>query len=541
MEAAGWTVVAAIDHDERALETHSANFRGLALNVDMFDSTAVEGLIEKLKPSGIDLVAGGPPCQPFSRAGMAKIRSLVRENRRAEHDDRKDLWRAFLRVVTALKPRAVLMENVPDMAIGDDISVVRQIADRLERAGYLVDYRLLDAWRFGVPQHRKRLFLQARSDGIWPQWPDEGDTKVTVRHAIEDLPRLEGGTGALALTYEPSSVSSFVQRLRDGAPVGVIHDHVTRRVRPDDLEAFKLMTSDTLYSDLPEHLRRYRADIFDDKYKRLDWDEQSRTITAHIAKDGYWYIHPEEHRTLTVREAARIQTFADRFRFSGFRSDAFRQIGNAVPPLLGKAVAQRLASTATSTESTNALASLRERITDWAINHRNTRWWLFPGPKMTPLAALVAAHLEPHLLSPERAEKLMRPFAGATSLERSAVEAINSGGLTSSREHRLAMLVGGLGGRCTLKRIDQTADRVLSGAGWRRFEMLNGEDVLIVGDRVTKSVAKLTGSERQGGLNTDVKLELSRLVGTGPNAALRMAAILAMGEDDADLLRAAAT
>src|SRR5690606_38513841 len=108
-----------------------------------------------LRPLGIDLVAGGPLCQPFSRAGRAKIRSLVKDGMRDAVDARKELWRSFIDVVLALKPRAVLMENVPDMAIGDDLIVIREIASILEGAGYIVDYRLLDAWRHGVPQHRK--------------------------------------------------------------------------------------------------------------------------------------------------------------------------------------------------------------------------------------------------------------------------------------------------------------------------------------------------------------------------------------------------
>jgi DNA (cytosine-5)-methyltransferase 1 len=107
-------------------------------------------------------------------------------------------------------------------------------------------------------------------------------------------------------------------------------------VRDDDALAFERMDSTTRYSELPENLRRYRADIFDDKYKRLEENGLSRTITAHIAKDGYWYIHPRQGRTLTVREAARLQTFPDWFRFAGPPSAAFRQIGNAVPPALGE-------------------------------------------------------------------------------------------------------------------------------------------------------------------------------------------------------------
>ena len=115
-----------------------------------------------------------------------------------------------------------------------------------------------------------------------------------------------------------------------------VHDHITRDIRPDDAEAFALLGEGQTYVDLPMHLRRYRSDIFTDKYKRLAWDEVSRSITAHIAKDGYWYIHPEQHRTLSVREAARVQTFPDWFRFAGQPSLRLKQIGNAVPPLLGK-------------------------------------------------------------------------------------------------------------------------------------------------------------------------------------------------------------
>ena len=119
-------------------------------------------------------------------------------------------------------------------------------------------------------------------------------------------------------------------------------------MREDDRAAFESMTHKTKYTDLAPEYQRYRKDIFDDKYKKLDENDLSRTITAHIAKDGYWYIHPRQARTLTVREAARIQTFPDDFRFAGPPSVAFKQIGNAVPPLIGEVIGSAVRSSLAS-------------------------------------------------------------------------------------------------------------------------------------------------------------------------------------------------
>ena len=124
-----------------------------------------------------------------------------------------------------------------------------------------------------------------------------------------------------------------------------LFDHITRAHREDDKIIFRLMSEGEYFVDVPESLRRYRSDIFRDKYRKLLWDEPSWTVTAHLKKDSYRYIHPdrEQARTISLREAARIQSFPDRWRFAGYRSNAFAQVGNAVPPLLARAIAGTIA------------------------------------------------------------------------------------------------------------------------------------------------------------------------------------------------------
>lgn len=535
VEAAGWTVVTAVDHDKAALETHRANFRGQALDVDMSDQAQVSTLIEKLRPIGIDLVAGGPPCQPFSRAGRAKIRSLVEDGVRDAVDARKELWRSFIDVVTELQPRAVLMENVPDMAIGDDLIVIREIAEILERAGYIVGYRLLDAWRHGVPQHRKRFILQARRDGAAPAWPSLSTYRPTVRDAIADLPSLNDTTGARELPYAGKPTSELAKQLRASVESGVIHDHMTRPVRADDREAFELMTSSTLYSDLPDRLKRYRSDTFNDKYKRLPWDDLSRTITAHIAKDGYWYIHPAEHRTLTVREAARIQTFPDDFRFAGTRSDAFRQIGNAVPPLLGLAVAKSIQTNAITGQAARLhISEVRTRLVAWADERRKDDWWLFPGPDMTTVAAAFAALLEVHQLLPAQAAATMAPFRGATRITQRALETINATRFTPARRRAVDKALTRLQSASDIEEAI-AVDGLLRPLQQAVFRMLRGSNQLITSGRVAATVSILLDlPEEQRGQGTDIKVALAQLVGAGEGAALRMAAIRALTTEEAN-------
>src|ERR1700720_1699791 len=412
LERAGYTVVLSVDHDPAAVQTHLSNFPGPCLDLDLADPDRVYDLIGLLSGLEVDLIAGGPPCQPFSRAGLSKIRDLVEKGGRDPVDSRRELWRVFLKVVEEVRPRAALMENVPDMALSDDMRTVRYMADRLEMAGYETDMQILEAWRFGVPQHRQRLFFIALREGIL-EWPRESGQAV-LRDAIGDLPRLGRGTGEREMRYQRPR-TEFQRQARAQVLVEHTHtifDHMTRAVRDDDRQAFELMAHGLRYQELPAELKRYRDDIFDDKYHRLRWNDLSRSITAHIAKDGYWYIHPEEDRTLTVREAARIQTFPDEFRSSGSRSDAFRLIGNAVPPLLGEVVAKAVwEATARSRPAgqrhpTEIRSEARRLLLEWAANRETPAWRRVGFPWAVLLGTLTGSKRGPADL----ADRLLSQF-----------------------------------------------------------------------------------------------------------------------------------
>lgn len=394
LELAGIKVVVGCDINPEAVETHTHHFAGASLSSDLGDPSVVAEIGETLRKADIDIIAGGPPCQPFSKAGRAKIRHRVQHHLRDPYDERRDLWQSFVEVAEIAKPRAVIMENVPDMALDAEMFILRSIAKRLEDAGYSVDFRIVSTADYGVPQFRQRLILVALRDRVEFTWP-QPTTTTTVGQAIGDLPEVSGGwpdehETSIGLPYD-RPLSDFQRRMRFDRPVelGRVHDHYTRAVREDDLEAFKLMDSKTKYSDLPRELRRYRSDIFDDKYKRLDWDGLSRTITAHIAKDGYWYIHPRQHRTITVREAARIQTFPDGFRFAGRPTAAFRQIGNAVPPFLGEALGNAVRSSLISGRAVSQTheQSSMQLIELWDRHGHIVRPWLKFGNRFQVLVA----------------------------------------------------------------------------------------------------------------------------------------------------------
>ena len=535
LEQAGYRVILAVDHDPWAVETHAHNFGGLALRRDLGDPETIEALSGLLKGVSVDLIAGGPPCQPFSRAGRSKIRSLVNRGQRDAIDQRTGLWSPFIRLVEIVRPTAVLMENVPDMALGDDLATVRLIVARLEAAGYDAVAALLDAWRYSVPQHRQRLILVARRDGLPFSWPSESG-RMTLRDAIGDLPRLGDTSGEPEMRYGGSR-NAFQRNARRGMRHSAVWDHVTRPVREDDRRAFRLLRPGMRYADLPEELRRYRDDIFDDKYNRLSWSDLSRSITAHIAKDGYWYIHPSEARTLTVREAARIQTFPDRFRFAGARSHAFEQIGNAVPPALATAVARRILKGAHSRSgprerSSERVSRIRERLLAWAAEDAIQHPWRHPGD---PWSVFVGVVLDPRASNStaQGVQQFLQVYPTPRRVSRARVAQ-----MASALDDRHGAALDGLrSAACLLHRKDSWGNQkwvaaAKLGLAEETFVRIVGlgEDGLLTNISPLRVAARLSGhlGDQQNRLSHG-RMVIGAIVGSGEHVPALNAALNALG------------
>lgn len=351
---AGFTVVGAFDKDAAALKTFAANIAARTVCGDIGEIENPREALAGLNFSQIDVIIGGPPCQGFSQVGKARIRSLEQEEQ-VRLLARNELYRQFFRFIEVFEPEFFVMENVPNLATFENGAYFMGIKKESERLGYRVSSRILDSAEYGVPQRRRRLIIVGsktggnKGDPFW--WPKGRKDIVSLEEAIGDLPKvLPDSPEALEETrpyQNPSKPGIYQQLMRCNVvpgEKGLIFDHIVRPVRQDDIVIFSMMKPGDKYTDVPEEYRRYNSESFKDKYYKLKPEAPGVTITAHLDKDGYRYIHydAEQHRTISVREAARIQSFGDHFRFCGSRSARFRQIGNAVPPILAEALAEKI-------------------------------------------------------------------------------------------------------------------------------------------------------------------------------------------------------
>jgi DNA (cytosine-5)-methyltransferase 1 len=359
--AAGYRPIVAIDNDTAAARTYELNFSSehtLILNRDLTE-LGPENLLTGLggiRPTDLFAISGGPPCQGWSKVGRGKLRSLKDRATSLLNDPRNRLYRRFVEHVHFFRPAVFVMENVPGMLNLEGRNVAEEVLCTFEDSGYETTFAIVNARWFAVPQDRRRvIFIGVRDDlgvrietaeleDFAPRFRSEfamlpGETNL--RQAIGDLPEIAHGMreDPQPYTRKPGRRSRFGDLMRRRSN-GVVTDHVCRKHNNQDIEAFTLLNEGGQYHELPEHLKRYRDDIFKDKYKKLYWNRPAWTVTAHFAKDVYTHIHPSQPRTISIREAARLQSFPDDFRFYGNMGDRFRQIGNAVPPLMAWGIAE---------------------------------------------------------------------------------------------------------------------------------------------------------------------------------------------------------
>jgi DNA (cytosine-5)-methyltransferase 1 len=357
-----------VEIEPRPLATFSANIRNIdgeaprTFGEDITKLATDPSLLwAELKASGIDrpkqidVLAGGPPCQGFSRNGV-RLYSDKRRSQRFYDDPRNHLYKAFLSIVEQTLPKIVFIENVREFLNFGNGSFSGDLVKRFNELDYVVESRKLCAADYGVPQVRHRAFFVAvRKDwadktGLGPQFPKPtffeavngttlalGDNYRTVRDAIADLPAPTVERTAAGIPYPTRrKISDLAEMLRN--PEGIVLNHFTRELSPKQVKRINAVGSGRMKHIDPK-LRT--KTFYGSAYRRLSWDEPALTITTWVYHVGSGrFAHPSEDRGITMREAARLQSFDDAFAFPLLVNPVSQMIGNAVPPLLAKSFAK---------------------------------------------------------------------------------------------------------------------------------------------------------------------------------------------------------
>lgn len=299
------------------------------------------------KERNIDLIIGGPPCQAYSLVGRA------RDKNKMQNDPRNLLYKEYAKFLERYKPSVFVFENVLGLITADKGSYFRKMQADFEEIGYKVKPTILNSEDFGVLQKRKRVILIGWQEDLKFEYPKFDRKKViySIKDILSDLKELEPGEQNIVTRYKSQTTDYLCKyEIRNG--VDFVTQHIARPHNERDLSIYKIAIDKWLnnserlkYPDLPTKLKTHKNEkSFVDRYKVVDINGLSHTMVAHIAKDGHHYIYPDTNqvRSISVREAARIQSFPDDYYFEGGRSAAFRQIGNAVPPLMAKEIAIKI-------------------------------------------------------------------------------------------------------------------------------------------------------------------------------------------------------
>lgn len=354
-QQAGYDVRFATDLDRDAMESYRRNFPDTPCEVADVRDLGPEMLLEKvgLEPGELDILLGGPPCQGFSSAGM-----------KSGEDPRNSLVRHYVRLLEGMRPKWFVMENVEGLLTNDGGLHVRDAVEAFIDAGYSVNLEKVYAQGYGVPQRRKRVLIVGNRIGHDFVFPDAVSLfsgsifrkgEVTFSTATSDLPPAATEPGK-TLSYLGPTKNDLQSYLRGGAKV--VTDHYSPVLSDLQLERVRGLSPGQTMKDLPEHLqhesfrRRAFRRVMDGTpverrggapsgLKRFFVDEPGLTITSAATRE---FVHPTEDRLLTLRECARLQTFPDSFVFAGSAASRIQQIGNAIPPLLARKVAEHIAA-----------------------------------------------------------------------------------------------------------------------------------------------------------------------------------------------------